>query len=127
MHQESIPKVKASGGLLDRMVNQFSATSAGSALSVGTSSTAAAAFMKFSGMTSGSKLAAINTAPALVPSTPGGNSGEKGGGTPVEEILSDKDGILSLDVAEKLLKWHAEAIGRCVELSPSSDLWVTFF
>ncbi|KAK0545750.1 Exocyst complex component 5 [Tilletia horrida] len=30
--------------------------------------------------------------------------------------------LLSLDVAERLLRWHAEAIGRCVELSAQADV-----
>ncbi|KAK0206321.1 exocyst complex protein [Desarmillaria ectypa] len=39
-----------------------------------------------------------------------------------EEPVCEEDGQLSVDVAEKMLKWHAEAIGRCVELSPSNDV-----
>lgn len=38
------------------------------------------------------------------------------------DSVSDSDGMLSLDTAEKMLKWHAEAIGRCVELSGLSDV-----
>lgn len=38
------------------------------------------------------------------------------------ESVTESDGVLSLDVAEKMLKWHAEAIGRCVEMSPQSDM-----
>jgi hypothetical protein len=39
-----------------------------------------------------------------------------------EETLSEPDGELSLDAAQRMLKWHAEAIGRCVELSATSDV-----
>ncbi|KAF8204797.1 exocyst complex protein [Pholiota molesta] len=39
-----------------------------------------------------------------------------------EEPIREEDGVLSVDVAEKMLKWHAEAIGRCVELSPPNDV-----
>ncbi|KAK0468124.1 exocyst complex protein [Desarmillaria tabescens] len=39
-----------------------------------------------------------------------------------EEPVREEDGQLSVDIAEKMLKWHAEAIGRCVELSPSNDV-----
>ncbi|KAF7332112.1 Exocyst complex component protein [Mycena kentingensis (nom. inval.)] len=39
-----------------------------------------------------------------------------------DEPLPEEDGLLSVDVAETMLKWHAEAIGRCVELSPSADV-----
>jgi hypothetical protein len=40
-----------------------------------------------------------------------------------EEIsLEDGDGELSLDAAQRMLKWHAEAIGRCVELGPPPEV-----
>lgn len=39
-----------------------------------------------------------------------------------EDPVREEDGFLSVDVAEQMLKWHAEAIGRCVELSPSNDV-----
>ncbi|PWN33920.1 exocyst complex component Sec10 [Meira miltonrushii] len=41
-----------------------------------------------------------------------------GGASSIEQ----HDGALSLDVAERMLRWHAEAIGRCVDLSSSSDM-----
>lgn len=41
---------------------------------------------------------------------------------PTEEPIKEEDGQLSIEVAEKMLKWHAEAIGRCVELSPTADV-----
>lgn len=39
-----------------------------------------------------------------------------------EEPVREEDGVLSVDVAERIMKWHAEAIGRCVELSPANDV-----
>jgi exocyst complex component 5 len=39
-----------------------------------------------------------------------------------EAMLIEADGELSLDAAQRMLRWHAEAIGRCVELSPASDV-----
>ena len=39
-----------------------------------------------------------------------------------EEPLRDEDGQLNIHVAETMLKWHAEAVGRCVELSPANDV-----
>ncbi|KAF9247387.1 exocyst complex component Sec10-like protein [Melanogaster broomeanus] len=39
-----------------------------------------------------------------------------------EEPLREEDGILSVDTAEKMLRWHAEAVGRCVELSAQHDV-----
>lgn len=76
------------------MMGQLNSTSTS-----GTSSAAAAALMRF-----------------------GGYSAEKKEDKVTEEPLREEDGILSVDVAETMLKWHAEAIGRCVELSPSSDV-----
>jgi hypothetical protein len=90
--------------MFDRMVNQLSAaaatTSTGGAST--TSAQAAAALMRFGG---------INT----------DRNQDKSGEEPVRE----EDGQLSVDTAERMLKWHAEAIGRCVELSPSNDVYVS--
>lgn len=44
------------------------------------------------------------------------------GGAHVEDELDDTDGDLSLDIAEKMLRWHAESIGRCVDLSSPSEV-----
>jgi len=38
------------------------------------------------------------------------------------DAVREADGHLSTGVAERMLKWHAEAIGRCVELSPANDV-----
>jgi hypothetical protein len=32
------------------------------------------------------------------------------------------DGALTMETAEKILRWHAEAVGRCVELSSGTDV-----
>jgi uncharacterized SAM-dependent methyltransferase len=86
--------------MFDRMVNQISAatttTTAGGASS--TSAQAAAALMRLGGINS-DKTERLS-----------------------EEPIREEDGVLSVDVAEKMLKWHAEAIGRCVELSPPNDV-----
>lgn len=39
-----------------------------------------------------------------------------------EEPLRDEDGQLSIDLAEKMLKWHAETVGRCVEMTSPADM-----
>jgi hypothetical protein len=49
------------------------------------------------------------------------------GRTPVEgevpgDNVEERDGELNLEVAERMLRWHAEAIGRCVDLSTSSEV-----
>lgn len=40
----------------------------------------------------------------------------------ISDHVEEQDGELSLEVAERLLRWHAEAVGRCVDLSNSSDV-----
>ena len=40
----------------------------------------------------------------------------------VEPEFTEQDGLLQLDIAKRMLKWHAEAIGRAVELTPHSEL-----
>lgn len=87
--------------MFDRMVNQLSAAAATTS-TTGTSTTsaqAAAALMKFSGF-----------------------SAEKTQEKPGEDPIREVDGQLNLDVAERMLKWHAEAVGRCVELSSAGDV-----
>ncbi|KAI4523719.1 exocyst complex component Sec10 [Schizophyllum commune Loenen D] len=84
--------------MFDRMVNQLSAAAQNSGGATATSAqTAAAALMRFGGIQ---------------------KEQDKSGEEPVKE----EDGELKVDIAEKMLKWHAEAIGRCVELSPPNDV-----
>lgn len=59
---------------------------------------------------------------------------EKAGGSPTigshEEgretkglvMYEEGDGELSLETSERMLGWHAEALGRMVELSPAGDV-----
>jgi hypothetical protein len=87
--------------VFDRVVNQLSAAAATSTSGNSTTSAqAAAALMRFGG---------INT----------GNQDKSN-----EEPIREEDGLLSIDIAENMLKWHAEAIGRCVELSLANDVSV---
>lgn len=44
-----------------------------------------------------------------------------------EDVPTEEDGVLSTEIAESMLKWHAEAIGRCVELTAASDMCVHKF
>ncbi|KAJ6490374.1 exocyst complex protein [Mycena vitilis] len=86
--------------MFDMMVNQLtSAAATGSTGGSSTSAQAAAALMRFGGINSAAKQ-------------------EKAGEEPVRE----EDGVLTVETAETMLKWHAEAVGRCVELSPSTDV-----
>jgi exocyst complex component 5 len=41
-----------------------------------------------------------------------------------EPEFSEQDGVLNVEAAKRMLKWHAEAIGRAVELTPHADLYV---
>ncbi|KAF5363542.1 hypothetical protein D9756_000361 [Leucocoprinus leucothites] len=86
---------KAKSSMFDRVVNQINASSVGTT----TSAQAAAALMRFGGMTADRKSDQLT-----------------------EDPVREEDGFLSVDTAEKILKWHAEAMGRCVELSPSGDV-----
>lgn len=96
--QERAQKSKSS--MFDRMVNQLSAAAVNSApTGTSTSAQAAAALMRF-----------------------GGINAERINDRSSEEPLREEDGFLDMAVAEKMLKWHAEAIGRCVELSPVGDV-----
>ena len=81
------------------MVNQLSTAAAGASTSGSsiTSAQAAAAILRYGGLR--------------------GNK-EKSD----EEPIREEDGQLHIAVAETMLKWHAEAVGRCVELSPASDV-----
>ncbi|KAJ3518050.1 hypothetical protein NLJ89_g85 [Agrocybe chaxingu] len=92
---------KAKSSMFDRMVNQISAattTSSGGGSST-PSAQAASALMRF-GVISSDRSSDRNS----------------------EEPVREEDGVLAVDIAEKMMKWHAEAIGRCVELSPSNDV-----
>ncbi|KAA1466748.1 exocyst complex component Sec10 [Dentipellis sp. KUC8613] len=88
-HEKMLQKGKSS--MFDRMMGQLGSTGTS-----GSSSTAAAALMRFGGIGDRNQV-------------------------PVEEPVREEDGLLSVDTAETMLKWHAEAIGRCVELSPAND------
>jgi hypothetical protein len=35
----------------------------------------------------------------------------------LEDKVWSTDGVLSVEMGERMLKWHAEAVGRVVELS----------
>jgi len=53
------------------------------------------------------------------PTTPGGSgAADKLGGL---LCATEADGALSIDTAKRMLRWLAEAVGRSLELSPSSD------
>ena len=101
--QERTHKGSGKTSLFDRMVNQLS-TAAATTSTSGTSSTsaqAAAAILKYGGLSANIEKTKEKLA---------------------EEPVSEEDGQLHIAVAETMLKWHAEAVGRCVELSPANDV-----
>ncbi|KAG9030353.1 Exocyst complex component 5 [Tulasnella sp. JGI-2019a] len=120
-------------GLLDRVVNRFAGGAAPGGSSLPAPTTASSAFSgfakaKLSGMAM--KLAAAGTSPAAPPSPQASPLDLTHGDTDLggqRDSVSESDGMLSLDTAKKMLKWHAEAIGRCVELSGQSDIAKNIF
>ncbi|GJE84255.1 exocyst complex component Sec10 [Phanerochaete sordida] len=89
--------------LFDRMVNQLgtAAATTGTSGTSTTSAQAAAAILRYGGLS-----AAM----------------EKNKEKAMEEPVTEEDGQLHVVVAETILKWHAEAVGRCVELSAATDV-----
>lgn len=118
-------RVRAAAGGSNANLAGAAATgsAAGSASSAAPASTTAppaptktSAFSKLSGFVDRARGAAP-TASANSPITE--EVGEEGALAEQEE---DNDGELNLAVAEKMLRWHAEAISRCVDLSNPSDV-----
>lgn len=123
--QRAMNKAKPSNTIFDRMVNQLS-SAAHQAAHPGSSSSPAAAssnqpadhadasrldrLMKFSGLSN------------IVDK--GSSSADKHEEMSPEMMYEDGDGELSVETAEKMLEWHAEAVGRMVELSPASEVCV---
>ncbi|KAH7343989.1 exocyst complex component Sec10 [Rhizoctonia solani] len=98
-YHEKASKSKTSN-LYGRLVTQLAnaaATSSSNSTPGSTRAQAAAAFMKFSGIS--------------------GTQAES-----EEEVMKEEDGMPSIEIAETMLKWHAEAIGRCVEIGPASEV-----
>lgn len=54
----------------------------------------------------------------------GGNSSGDASGRALTASLDARDGALDLEVAKRMLEWHAEAVGRMVELTSTSDVCV---
>lgn len=133
--------------LLNKVVHQLSSSSSTTTGSQSTAQTAAAAISKYANLfTSGSSGPTKSTGSPIVASKPNpflrpAEGPASGAMTPVgrqpgkpdglrsdlvnqgiEDKVYESDGVLSLQVAERMLKWHAEAVGRVVELSPASDV-----
>ncbi|KAG6337231.1 hypothetical protein ID866_1861 [Astraeus odoratus] len=91
---------RGKASVFDRMVDRLGAAAANTTAGGSTTSAqAAAAIIRFGGMMT-----------------------DRVHDKTAEEPLREEDGLLSVDVAGKMLKWHAEAVGRSVELSNQSDV-----
>ncbi|KAH8915622.1 Sec10-domain-containing protein, partial [Atractiella rhizophila] len=103
-------KTKPSNTLFDRMVNQVSAAAHAAQTSAASSFQTQADSAEYSRFKNLLKIS--------------GMSKSEGKEEIVEERVDVKegDGNLDLERAEKMLKWHAEAVGRMVELSPPGDV-----
>ncbi|EST09944.1 Exocyst complex component Sec10-like protein [Kalmanozyma brasiliensis GHG001] len=129
----------SSNSIFDRVRNQISAgpdasssnsnlgggTGASSTSTAATSNASKTSFFKLSiladrvrgtNLATGNNNAASTSAESLV------DGHHVSGGRHHEDELEDGDGDLSLDIAEKMLRWHAESIGRCVDLSSPTEV-----
>lgn len=112
------------------MVNQLSAaaasasSTAAAASSSSTTAAATAAFMnlKFGGFSATSASDRQEKTGSGSGPTQSSSTGASNGVGPIEDIIKEEDGQLSLDAAERMLRWHAESVGRCVELSAQGDM-----
>ncbi|KAK4685100.1 exocyst complex component 5, partial [Tremellales sp. Uapishka_1] len=144
-YHETVLKAKPNS-LLDRVVHQISSTTTHSSTAQvqSTAQSAAAAISKYANIfTSSTSSAKVNSpAPNTLASRFASNNGSETprsnseSGTPLiaqgfvgsvkGDDLEDKvwatDGVLTVDMAERMLRWHAEAVGRVVELSASGDV-----
>ena len=107
-----------SNKLFDRLAQLTGGPTTAAGAAAAAQGAATAAFMNISG-----RIRAVGgggsggSGFAVAPPTP-----EKDNKAAPADVLAEADGRLSIDVAEKILTWHAEAVGRCVELSIQSDL-----
>lgn len=95
-----IQRERGKGSMFDRMVDRLGAATINAPPGTSTTSAqAAAAIMRLGGMMT-----------------------DRSHDRTAEEPLREEDGALSVEIASKMLKWHAEAVGRCVELSSQNDM-----
>ncbi|GAA5991087.1 hypothetical protein JCM11641_004427 [Rhodosporidiobolus odoratus] len=125
-------KAKPTNTIFDRVVNQLS-SAAHQAAHAGSSSHPVSStpehpvatdpsrldrLMKFSGLSNIVEKSS-NTMGASSSATPAQHGGEE---ISPERMYEEGDGELHVETAEKMLEWHAEAVGRMVELSAAGDV-----
>jgi len=130
-------KTKASGSsMFDRMVDKITNAAQNANVSDKASSAASAVqnegarglkqLMKLSGINTSDKRRESGEASSpSVKSPPGGGLRDSSNGNTSagDELLNvtDEDGQIILSTAERMLRWHAEAVGRMLELSPPAE------
>lgn len=138
-YHEKVFKAKPNT-LLDRVVNSSAPAATVSAMTAGISkytnlfaSSATSAFSSGTGSSAKPPVPSRSTSRAGNPlmSRPGtpraplsraDSYNRVGDDTPEEERLYPADGVVTVDMAERMFRWHAEAIGRVVELSPTTEV-----
>jgi hypothetical protein len=144
-YHETVLKAKPNS-LLDRVVNSMSSTTGPTAASGSPSSTAhamAAGISKYANYFASSVSSVSTTAASLKSPIPTRSPARlsvqapsprpslspvdarttTNSSTPVQqESVDPADGQVTVEMAEAMLRWHAEAIGRVVELSASGDV-----
>ncbi|KAK9897374.1 exocyst complex component Sec10 [Cystobasidium minutum MCA 4210] len=130
-------KTKTSGSnMFDRMVDKITTAAQNANVSDKASSAASAVqnegarglkqLMKLSGINTNEKSRDSNElqSPSIKSPSSGGLRDSSNGNTAMGDDLlnlTDEDGQISLATAERMFRWHAEAVGRMLELSPASD------
>ncbi|TXT10705.1 hypothetical protein VHUM_02210 [Vanrija humicola] len=134
-YHEAVAKVKPTN-LLDRVVNTMPGTAAPNAFHATTTM-----FARYGSMLSSSATSVLpgnNSRPAVPSRSTARLSVQGGSGSltptngpsrqgslredPGDERRLESDGQVSIAMAERMLRWHAEAVGRIVELSGAADV-----
>lgn len=136
-YHETVLKAKPNS-LMNRVVNQLSTSGGGTTNATAqVASSAAQAIGKYANLfassaqnaISGSKTPTSN-APTPPPRStsrlsmqlPGLPTRQNSYDNTTEKMPSPEDGVLDIELAERMMRWHAEAIGRVVELSPPAEV-----
>lgn len=140
-YHETVLKAKPNS-LLDRVVNSMSTSAPNAVAPTSTAHAAAAAARKYANLFTTSvntaATSAFSSGPGSRPTAPArstarlsiqspqslsrSDSQNRTTDGPVEEKMFPADGLVTIPMAERMLRWHAEAVGRVVELSPSADV-----
>lgn len=131
---------KSSGGMFDRMVDKITTAAQNTSVTASAErmgqqgASSLKHLMKLGGLNisdkqrsqSSDSLHFLGQSQQQNQSQPHGRSSLGDSTTSLQEMhvplmVTEKDGQISLEVAERMLKWHAEAVGRMLELSTPSE------